>query len=63
MKFLASVWAFIAGDSKLGPLAVALALAVAVALRHSPVESIVAGAAFAAIVALGLAASVFEQPT
>jgi hypothetical protein len=61
VKFLAAIWAFIAGDSKVGPLAVALALVVAIVLRQSPVASLVAGMAFAAIVALGLAASVFER--
>jgi len=62
VKFLAAIWAFIAGDSKVAPLAVALALVVAIVLRQSPVASLVAGVAFAAIVALGLAASIFERP-
>jgi hypothetical protein len=62
VKFLAAIWAFIAGDSKRAPIAVGLALAVAFALtRSSAVPSLVAGIAFAAIVALGLAAAVFER--
>jgi len=61
VKFLAAIWEFIAGDSKRAPLAVALALAVAFALTRSSLPSLAAGIAFAAIVALGLAAAVFER--
>jgi hypothetical protein len=57
---LAAIWEFIAGDSRRAPLAVALAVAVAVVLLRNSVPSIVVAPAFAGIIALGLAASVFE---
>jgi hypothetical protein len=57
---LAAIWEFIAGDSRRAPLAVALAVAVAVVLLRSSVPSGVVAAAFAGIIALGLAAAVFE---
>jgi hypothetical protein len=57
---LVAIWEFIAGDSRRAPLAVALAVVVAVALLRSSVSSAVVAAAFAGIIALGLAASVFE---
>ena len=58
---LAAVWEFIAGDSRRAPLAVALAVLVAVVLLRSAVPSTVVAAAFACIIALGLAAAVFER--
>jgi hypothetical protein len=58
---LAAIWEFIAGDSRLAPLAVALAVAVAFVLLRSAVPSTVVAATFAAIIALGLAAAVFER--
>ena len=61
MKQLAAIWEFIAGDSRRAPVAVAVAIAVAFVLLRTSVPSVVAGAAFAAIVALGLAATVFER--
>lgn len=57
---LAAIWEFIAGDSRRAPLAVALAVAVAVVLLRNSVPSTVVATAFAGIIALGLAASVFE---
>jgi hypothetical protein len=59
---IAAVWEFIAGDSRRAPVAVAIAVGVTFALLRGSAPSVVAGAAFAAIVALGLAASVFERP-
>jgi hypothetical protein len=58
---LAAVWEFIAGDSRRAPVAVALAVATAVVLLRSPVSSTVVASAFAGIIALGLAAAVFES--
>lgn len=58
---LAAIWEFIAGDSRLAPVAVALAVAVAFVLLRTTVPSTVVAAAFAAIIALGLAAAVFER--
>ena len=58
---VAAIWEFIAGDSRRAPIAVAVAIAVAFVLLRTPAPSVVAGAAFAAIVALGLAAAVFER--
>jgi hypothetical protein len=60
---LAAIWEFIAGDSRRSPIAVALAVAVAVVLLRGAVPSFVVAAAFAGIIALGLAAAVFEQPS
>jgi hypothetical protein len=57
---LAAVWEFIAGDSKRAPVAVVLAIAVAVGLLHGGISGPLVAAAFAAIIAMGLAASVFE---
>jgi hypothetical protein len=57
---LVAIWEFIAGDSRRAPLAVALAVVVAVVLLRSSVSSAVVATAFAGIIALGLAASVFE---
>jgi len=58
---LAAIWEFIAGDSRRAPLAVALALIVAVALLHSGAPSGVVAMTFPAIIALGLGAAVFES--
>ena len=58
---LAAIWEFIAGDSRLAPIAVALAVLVAVVLLRTPVASGVVAASFACIIALGLAAAVFER--
>jgi hypothetical protein len=58
---LAAIWEFIAGDSRLAPLAVALAVAIAFVLLRSSVSSTVVATTFAAIIALGLAAAVFER--
>jgi hypothetical protein len=55
-----AVWEFIAGDSRRAPVAVALAIIVTIVLvRNTPASSL-PGFAFACIVALGLAAAVFE---
>jgi hypothetical protein len=61
VKLAASVWSFVAGDSRLAPLAVALAVATAAVLQHVAAGGPVAGIALAGIVALGLAAAVFER--
>lgn len=59
---LAAIWEFIAGDSRRAPIAVALALLIAVVLLRSSVASGVVAATFACVIALGLAAAVFERP-
>jgi hypothetical protein len=58
---LAAVWEFIAGDSRFAPAAVALAVIVAVVLLRMQVAAGVVAAAFACMIALGLAAAVFER--
>jgi hypothetical protein len=58
---LAGIWEFIAGDSRRAPAAVALAVLVAVVLLRGAVPSGVVAATFAGIIALGLAAAVFER--
>ena len=58
---LAAIWEFIAGDSRRAPIAVALAVLVAFGLLRASVSSSVVAAAFACIIALGLAAAVFER--
>ena len=58
---LAAIWEFIAGDSRRAPLAVALAVVLAVVLLRSSVSSAVVASAFAGVIALGLAAAVFER--
>jgi hypothetical protein len=58
---LASIWNFIAGDSRRAPVAVALAVVVAYALLRASVPSAVVAVTFAGIIALGLAVSVFEK--
>jgi hypothetical protein len=58
---LAAIWEFIAGDSRRSPVAVALAVLVAVVLLRTSVASGVVAATFACIIALGLAAAVFER--
>jgi hypothetical protein len=56
-----AIWEFIASDSRRAPVAVAIAIVVAVVLLRSSVPSALAGAAFAGVIALGLAAAVFEK--
>jgi hypothetical protein len=58
---LAAIWEFIAGDSRRAPIAVALAVALAFVLLRSSVSSAVVAIAFAGVIALGLAAAVFER--
>ena len=58
---LAAIWEFIAGDSRLAPVAVAAAVLVAVVLLRTSVASGAVAATFACIIALGLAAAVFER--
>lgn len=58
---LGAVWEFIAGDSRRAPLAVAIAIVVAIVLVRTAPASSIAGVAFACIVACGLAAAVFER--
>lgn len=59
---LRAIWLFIAGDSRRGPLLVALAIAVTMLLvRFAPVNTAVTGAIFFAMVAVALAVSVFER--
>jgi len=58
---LAAIWEFIAGDSRFAPIAVALAVAIAFVLLRSSVSSAVVAMTFASIIALGLAAAVFER--
>jgi hypothetical protein len=58
---LTAIWEFIAGDSRRAPIAVALAVALAVVLLRTSVSSTVVAVAFAGVIALGLAAAVFER--
>jgi hypothetical protein len=58
---LAAIWEFIAGDSRLAPLAVALAVVISVVLLRTSVASGVVAMTFPCIIALGLAASIFER--
>jgi hypothetical protein len=58
---LAAIWQFIAGDSRLTPLAVALAVIVSVVLLRLSVPNGVVAMTFPCIIALGLAASIFER--
>jgi hypothetical protein len=58
---LAAIWEFIAGDSRRAPIAVVLAVVVVIVLQRSAVPSTVVGATFACVIALGLAAAVFER--
>jgi hypothetical protein len=58
---LAAIWEFIAGDSRRAPVAVALAVVIAVVLLRSAVPSGIVAATFACIIALGLTAAVFER--
>ena len=57
---LAAIWEFIAGDSRRAPIAVAVAVLVAVLMLRTNVASGAVAATFACIIALGLAAAVFE---
>jgi hypothetical protein len=58
---LAAIWEFIAGDSRLAPAAVALAVVVALVMLRSAMPSSAVAPAFAGIIALGLVAAVFER--
>jgi hypothetical protein len=58
---VAAIWEFIAGDSRLAPAAVAVAIVVAFVMLRSAMPSTVVAPAFAGIIALGLAAAVFER--
>lgn len=58
---LGAIWEFIAGDSRRAPIAVALAVLIAVVMLRSSVASGVVAATFAAVIALGLTAAVFER--
>ncbi len=58
---VAAIWEFIAGDSRLAPVAVVLAIAVAVVLLRSSVAAGVVALAFPALIALGLAAAAVER--
>jgi hypothetical protein len=58
---LAAIWEFIAGDSRRAPAAVAVAIIVAIVVVRATPATALAGIAFACIVALGLAAAVFER--
>jgi hypothetical protein len=58
---LAAIWEFIAGDSRLAPIAVALAVLIAVVMLRTNVASGGVVATFVCIIALGLTAAVFER--
>jgi hypothetical protein len=58
---LSAVWEFIAGDSRLAPLAVALGIVISIVLLRASVPSGVVAMTFPCIIALGLAASIFER--
>ena len=57
-----AIWSFVAGDSRLAPLAVALAIVVATGLvRLAPGLAQAVGPIFVALIAAGLIAGVFER--
>jgi hypothetical protein len=56
-----AVWNFIVGDSRLAPVAVVVAIVVAVVMLRAAMPSTGIAATFAGIIALGLAAAVFER--
>lgn len=56
-----AVWQFIAGDSRLAPPAVALAVGAAAFALRAPALAPLAGPLLAVVVALGLSAAVFER--
>jgi O-antigen ligase len=59
---LRAIWSFIAGDSRIAPAAVALAVGVVLVLeRQLPASGPGAGGVFIAIIAAGLVAGVFER--
>ena len=59
---LGAIWSFIAGDSRRAPLAVAVAVAAVVAVRHvAPGAGAWTGVLFVAIVAAGVVAGAFEK--
>lgn len=59
---VAAIWEFIAGESRRTPLAVALAIVVAlVLLRTGALPAAAVGVAFAVVIMAGLAAGVFEK--
>ena len=58
---LAAIWEFIAGDSRLAPAAVVLAILAAVAMLRASVPGVAVAVTFAGIIALGLGAAVFER--
>lgn len=58
----AAIWDFIAGESRVAPLGVAIAVAVAAVLVRADARPELTGALFAGAIAIALAASVFERP-
>ena len=56
-----AIWDFVAGGSRVIPIATAAAVALTVVLVRASVPGPVAGAALAVVVALGLTAAVFER--
>ena len=61
MRALYAIWDFVAGGSRVTPVATAVAVVVTASLVRASVPGPVAGAALATIVALGLAAAVYER--
>jgi len=61
VKALHAIWDFVAGGSRVTPVATAVAVVVTLLLLRAGVAGPLAGAALAVIVALGLTAAVCER--
>ena len=57
----AAIWAFIAGDSRIAPAAVAVAVVVALIMLRSAAPNAAVALTFVGLIALGLAGAVFEH--
>ncbi|MDE2572408.1 MAG: hypothetical protein KGM44_07800 [bacterium] len=59
---LEAIWAFVAGESRLAPLGVLIAIVAALLMgRFAPGNGALSGIVFVVIVAAGLVAGVFER--
>lgn len=56
-----ALWNFVAGGSRVTPVATAIAVATTVLLLRAGVSAGIVGATLAVVVALGLIAAVFER--
>ena len=57
----AVIWEFIAGDSRIAPTAVAVAVVVAVIMLRAGVPNAAVALTFMGLIALGLTGAVFEH--